>query len=51
MVEVSSWPIAKLFCNAKLGRYRATADIDQARAFACVVSLATSEIIPAYKNQ
>ena len=24
------WHIAKFFCNAKLGRYRGTADIDQA---------------------
>jgi len=27
---VCTWPIAKFFCHAKLGRYRDMADIEQA---------------------
>jgi hypothetical protein len=30
LAQVSSWPIAIFFCNARFGRYRGTADIDQA---------------------
>ena len=30
MINIRLWPIAKFSCNPKLGRYRGTADIDQA---------------------
>jgi hypothetical protein len=36
------WPIAKFFCNAKLGRYRAVADIEQASPRSIWLKLPTS---------
>jgi hypothetical protein len=42
VADVAFWHIAKFFCNAKLGRYRSKADIEQAAFHSIWLKLPTT---------